>query len=60
MIKLKVKDIEDFVKNAAPHAEEIEIEDAEGNRLPIESVEWTMEKAEGDMYLTAKLILKLS
>jgi len=58
-MKLTVEYLNDSVNGLVPHAKEIEVEDADGKRLPIDDLIWTMELNEGDEYHTAKLIIVL-
>ncbi len=58
-MKLTTKYLNDSVEGLVPNAKEIEVEDSNGNRLPINNLMWTMEPNKGDKYNTAKLIIVL-
>ena len=58
-MKLTTEYLNDSVKGLIPNAKEVEVESADGKRLPIDKLVWTMELNEGEEYHTAKLIIIL-
>ena len=59
VMRLTTAYIKDSMEDFLPKNREIEVEDWEGNRLPIEKVYWTMEEHEAGGAFVAKFIIKL-